>query len=331
MKRCKKYISMLFLIMGVCLCLSLQTFAAERSDSNPENRLHLSYQDEGKALSGAKFSLYLIATTDEYGELTLTDDFSKYPIQIPSESDAGWNALASTLESYVLRDKVSSVDNSKTDQKGNLSFPTGSNKLENGLYLVLGTRLTQGGYLYDAQPFLVMLPTADISLNAWIYDMNVNPKYDKRKAPVSPEDAKITRKVLKIWKDDGNEEERPDEIVIHLLRDGKVYDTVYLSEKNQWRYIWKNLDASHTWTVAEMELEDYSVEIVREGITFVVTNTLKKSPSSHSNRLGSEHHTSSGTKLPQTGQLWWPVPFLFAVGMALVMMGVLQQRIGENE
>ena len=29
----------------------------------------------------------------------------------------------------------------------------------------------------------------------------------------------------------------------------------------------------------------------------------------------------SGEKLPQTGQLWWPVPILFFVGAALVILG----------
>ena len=39
--------------------------------------------------------------------------------------------------------------------------------------------------------------------------------------------------------------------------------------------------------------------------------------------IGSETETSSnGGKLPQTGQLWWPVPALSAAGLILIAVGV---------
>lgn len=327
MRNFKKNMVVLLMIIGFCFCLPLQSFAAEGTEWKPENKLKLSYQDNGTSLTGAKFSLYFVASVDEYGELTMTNDFSRYPVQISSESDVDWNTLASTLESYVLRDELVPIDERETDRQGMLSFPKDTNKLEDGLYLILGARHTQDGYIYDAQPFLVMLPTADISSNAWIYDVNGTPKYDKREEPVSPEDTKVDRKVLKVWNDKGQEKERPKQITIQLLRDGKIYDTVNLSDENQWRYTWKNLDASSTWTVAEQEMENYSVDIVKEGITFVVTNTFIKHPSGSSILPGSNPHVPGGnTKLPQTGQIWWPVPILFAVGLAMLMLGMIQRR-----
>lgn len=35
--------------------------------------------------------------------------------------------------------------------------------------------------------------------------------------------------------------------------------------------------------------------------------------------------------LPQTGQLWWPVPVLTAAGLLLVIAGLLRRRGAENE
>lgn len=36
--------------------------------------------------------------------------------------------------------------------------------------------------------------------------------------------------------------------------------------------------------------------------------------------------TTPGEKLPQTGQLWWPVPVLLAVGLLLVVLGLVRRR-----
>lgn len=33
-----------------------------------------------------------------------------------------------------------------------------------------------------------------------------------------------------------------------------------------------------------------------------------------------------GGKLPQTGQLWWPVPVLLFLGCALVLLGLFRRR-----
>ena len=35
--------------------------------------------------------------------------------------------------------------------------------------------------------------------------------------------------------------------------------------------------------------------------------------------------------LPQTGQLWWPVPLLAVAGMALVMLGLIVNRRNSDE
>ena len=36
--------------------------------------------------------------------------------------------------------------------------------------------------------------------------------------------------------------------------------------------------------------------------------------------------SQQGNKLPQTGQLWWPVPVLLAVGLLFVILGLLRRR-----
>lgn len=38
-----------------------------------------------------------------------------------------------------------------------------------------------------------------------------------------------------------------------------------------------------------------------------------------------------GGKLPQTGQLWWPVPVLVCAGLGSVVVGLIRRREGEDE
>ena len=226
MKLCKRIVPLLLVML---LLLSTPAFAAGSIDLNREVTLTISYQDSGTPLVGANFSIYLVATVDETGELTTTDSFRQFNVDIRGKNDAAWRTLASTLEGYVLRDNVAPTDSGKTNAGGNLYFPTGGKKLTPGLYLVLGDRVTQGGFRYDPMPFMVMLPTQDTDKNEWLYDVLVSPKHDSSEIPDTP--STITRKVLKVW-DDADNKNRPTEVIVQLLRNGEVYDTVTLNDDN---------------------------------------------------------------------------------------------------
>ena len=62
--------------------------------------------------------------------------------------------------------------------------------------------------------------------------------------------------------------------------------------------------------------------LFRSGITFVITNTYN-TPTTPT--------IPGKPNLPQTGQLWWPVPTLFAVGLLFVVIGLAQRRGGKHE
>ena len=276
MKRIRRITAALLSVLAVFPLLPFQAPAAGSIDLNRNVSLTISYQDGNSPLVGAKFDIFQVATADEYGELTTTKDFAQFNVNIRGNNDKAWRTLASTLEGYVLRDDISPADSGKTNDKGLASFPTGGKSLTAGLYLVLWHRHTQNGCRYDSAPFMVMLPGLDKKNNTWIYDVTVNAKFDSSQIPDTPDNSTISRKVLKVWADDGHEKARPKEVIVQLLRDGKVYDTVTLNAANNWRYTWTGLGNRYTWTVAEKELEGYTVEVTREGITFVVTNTYNE-------------------------------------------------------
>ena len=205
--------------------------------------------------------------------MSLTDDFLPYKYTVDGLGDIKamdqdkWTEMATTLKGYVQRDNLTPAASGSTDGNGSLSFT-----VKPGLYLVIGYRTSTDAYTYTAAPFMVFLPGEDIENKQWVYYVTVSPKFEKDKNRPDKEDEYVTRKVLKIWDDEGYEMIRPEGAVVQLLRDGKVYDTQSLNKDNNWRYTWDKLDDDFEWEVIEKELEGYTVSVSRSGSTYTVTN-----------------------------------------------------------
>jgi len=123
----------------------------------------------------------------------------------------------------------------------------------------------------------------------------------------------IDRTVIKVWKNDGAHlEERPAAVQAALLCNGEVYEVVVLNEENGWTYSWTGLDGEMEWTVTEYTvLDKYTSSVTQDGSTFIITNTY--------------------SDIPQTGQLWWPVPMLLALGLGMIVVGLVRRRGAEYE
>lgn len=96
-----------------------------------------------------------------------------------------------------------------------------------------------------------------------------------------PDVTKIS--VEKVW-DDNNDQDgiRPTTIKVQLYADGKASGrTVELSENNNWKYTWKDLDKQKdgediVYTVDEIEIPDgYTKTVTNKGAAFTITNTHK--------------------------------------------------------
>ena len=309
----------------VISAVSINAYAvSENIDLKNEPALFVEFFDGEKPLYGAKFDLFMIADIDEFGNYYPKAGFEKFDITTIGKNIEKWRELALTLEGYVLGEKISPVDSAVTDENGMAFFPQQSEHFVCGVYLLVGQPHTQDGLVYRAESAIVQLPMPSEEYDEWNYDVTVKPKYSFE--PVGEEEY-ITRKVLKIWNDKGFESKRPKEIEVFLFCDGKLFDTVKLSAKNNWRYTWEKLEENHRWNVAEKIPEGYTVKITKEGITFVITNTAEKGtpPPPQIPEKPDE------PKLPQTGQLWWPVPVLFVIGTVFVALGVLRKRRDHEE
>lgn len=308
---------------AIIVMSGITAWASGSIDLSREIGLTISYQDDGIPLVGAEFDLYYVAEMDSDGVLRPTGDFSGYNINL----DINDRNLAITLSTLVVRDKLTPLDSGVTDENGELSFPS-SGELNVGIYLVLAHRHIQNGMRYDASPFIVQLPGYDGENDCFIYEVYARAKTDSG----ADELGTISKKVIKIWDDADNEAQRPDSITVGLYCDGELFDTQTLSPENNWYYVWEGLDSSHVWTIAEISsAEGYTVEVTQEGNTVIIINSKDGDISIPTPGVTDKPEVSptpGGDKpvLPQTGQLWWPVPILLCAALFLAVLGLIRRK-----
>lgn len=263
------------------------------------------------------FSLYHAADVSG-SQITMDADFSAFPVDLKAMDVDSWNQLALTVKSYVLAQGIAPDAAGVSSADGVLTF----DGLSAGLYLVVGEGAAVNGMYYSSAPFFVLIPRTVAETGEVFYDQTVFPKLSAK-----PQEDTVTRKVLKIWNDTGYEDERPSEITVHLYCDGTLYDTVTLSEANNWRYTWEKLSGNHDYSVAEEEVDGYTVAIEQQGITFTLTNTsiniMPPTPP--------KPNPPSDNELPKTGLNWWPVLIFAALGLLCLAAGILWRKESVHE
>lgn len=279
------FVCIVLLIMPVSVCAEQQT------------SLTIHY-----AAGKCTFDFYKVADIQENGYV-LASPFDEYTSTTSSldnfeklTADES-RILASTLDALVARDAVTPVYTATTNENGELIW----NGLNKGVYLIIGEKTQDETFIYSPAPIIIS-----------VSDENVVIEHTKLE---KDELAKGTDyRVLKIWNDDDNKDNRPDFITIELLQNGKTYDTVILSDDNNWSYIWEDLPADYDWKAVEKAVPDgYEMAVEKEDNTFVIKNTYTEKP-------------STDTNLPNTGQLWWPVPVFAMLGAVLLVYGIIKRK-----
>ena len=310
MKRINRISAVVIGVMAMFLLLPMQALAAGNIDLSHAHSLTVTAVYAQKPISGMRFDAYRISSVDEFGELTVIDRYRDFAdeLDIRGENDTAWQNMAQTLAREILLDPDLKPSRSAVTNSDGVAVFT---DIPMGLYLVPGSTIRKNGYVYSTSPFFVMLPEQDLSSNTWNYNVVANAKPGQ-------EPVRADYEVIKVWKDSCHKDQRPKSIAISLICDGEIYDTITLPHDGAWSYTWKNLDTNHQWTVTEEKETGYKEpDVQQEGYRFIVTNTCNKSTTS----------TGSGkSTLPQTGQLWWPVPVLIAAGLLFVVIGLVRRR-----
>lgn len=278
----------------------------------------------GCPAEGLEFSLYRVADYKDTGDFALIEKFQNYRVSLDSDE---WKGTARTLVDYAERDGIQADAELKSESDKTVCFEN----LSRGLYLVKGQEIEaqDNGKAKISVPPVSLIALPDASQKDTLH-IRVNLKYDEEKMDnIEASQTKIH--VLKVWKQD-QVKERPASVQVDLLRTDQngtttVVDSQILKKENQWSYTWENLSSQVSWSVVETEVPSgYTVSTSREGNTVVLTNTKTadsedKSESTDKTGTSGENGGNSSQKLPQTGQLWWPVPLLMLAGVICLLAG----------
>lgn len=317
----KRRVEIIIFVISLCLCLShLVVFAKSTSDSKepiyPEREcsLEFSFCINEIAFSNVSVRLYKIADISSDYKYSVVSSFVSCGLSLNGIQTAReWNVIKTTLESYIVAGGIDTDKVAISNQEGKAFFE----KLNTGLYLaIFGEAICENTKCrFDSA--LISLPMLD-SDNLWNYNLKVNPKG----IIIPPDDPETEKsfKVIKLWKDYGEEEIRPVEIVVEIFRNGVSYKTVVLSENNLWSYSWNEKDDNAEWTVIERDIPfGYVATVDKRETTFILTNTFVPDDSS------SKEPPSTG----DTSNVMFFVVIMILSGVMLIFSGVIGKKRSE--
>lgn len=323
-----------FILAAICIfSLSLTAFGAEGQ------KVSIVYRTEKAPLADVQFSFYRIGNVS--GDKIMPDNpFDSYSVSFDISDAEKKTSLAMTLSAYVLRDDIKPHYTDKTDKNGIADFD--KKTFPDGAYLYVGEKHYQNGKTYFCEPAIVVLPSGDSAT------VTVKPKCEV--VPDIDGDNGCSIKVIKAWLND-DKNKRPVRIEIELLKDGEIYDTVTLSEKNNWQYKWDKLSSEYHWTVTEKTVsKGYVVSLSKTENIFLLVNkwfgeedvtspeeptTSNDTPTSPGEVTTRSPETTTSSQnttlpkdptLPQTGSLRWPIPYLAGAGVFLFIIGYAVYR-----
>ena len=204
-------------------------------------------------------------------------------------------AVAKTVADYVVNNNVEAF--SKKSKDGKLSFED----LDLGIWLVYCDKNTD----YAFNPYIVFLPFK--SGEKLSYEVVSAPKVDSNPT-------KTNIYVFKKWEDKNNAaKKRPEKIEVELLESDKVVGSVDLGEENGWSHTFNGMEKGGKYSVREKMVPNYKANYSGDAANgFVITNTY------------------SSEKLPQTGQLWWPIGIIAVAGICFVILGIYEIGAKKN-
>ena len=334
-KRCKYIVTAILMI--IIASISLITVSADIVD----NTIKIYFYIEDEKIDNADIQIYKVATLVN-DELEKEDSFN-YPIDINVTDSDDMTKLASTLYGYVKADNIKETMSNKTDENGVASFY----ELDAGVYLITGDSVIIGRTKYIPNPIVVRLPYTN---EDGLFENEARLELKYNTVPVrnnggnsggsngnSGTELTTSVKALKVWHSD---KEHPESIRCDLLKNGELWDSQILSEDNNWRYLWNGLSLGDEWLVVERDIPSgYNVTTEKIGITFVITNEEIKNTETDDNTSSEIEDTedtedsnttnddsNNTNKLPQTGQLWWPVVIFAVLGILLITVGIIKEK-----
>lgn len=300
----------LFAVSAVNVVFALSTAdAKEQIDTSRACSLTLTYAIDGVKIPDLEIEIFQTSTVTADFRYSMTGAFSSYPIEINGiKSQSEWEEVKDTVTAYIAADGIAPTDTQTTDENGVVRFEN----LPVGIYYVRWTGNETVDQVEGFAPFMIAVPGLGDD-GKWIYDVNALPK-----PGIMPEPSVDKMTLVKLWKDGLHAGKRPESILVEIFRNGESFETVVLSEANNWTYTWET-EGVCTWTAVERDVPDgYSVSIQsRDGNTIQITNTRPDEP----------------TPPPQTGDtsdLYIWIVLMALSGIVLIVLGSHRRKAYEE-
>ena len=152
----------------------------------------------------------------------------------------------------------------------------------------------------------------------------------KNVTPIDPDPDDSSLTVKKEWiLDDGGK--ATDSVTVVLLRDGKEYEKVELSDRNNWTFTWTGLSDGYTWTVDEVNVPDgFTAKVDQNGMIFTITNDDK--PTDPDEPAVPDKPTDD---VPKTGDetnltLWLVLLGISGMGTIITLLGSKRKYKGKH-
>lgn len=247
-------------------------------------------------VSDVKFQIYYVGKlSDDGSKITYSDDFK--------DSEITWDLqnAATALSQYASLENITPLQE-KTSVNNKVVF----DDLPLGVYLITGDTLRTDEEIIEQTPTLISMPQVENEEPVW--NFAIEPKAENR--------IKLQKlSVVKVWKND-TKKVRPSSITVTLYRDKEAVEKVQLTQDNNYSYSWKGLDPDVVYTVDETNVpKNYTKSITKQYEEIIITNTYKKPP-----------HNDHPKRIPQTGQMWWPVMALACCGFLFIIIHFLRNE-----
>lgn len=304
------------LLFCFCLCaLHCPALAASTTDAQTpidiqkDCTLTIAYTYDGTAFPGQTVKLYKVADVSADFQYSLTSAFATSDLILNGiQTNGEWDTVRTTLDAYILANNTEPDKTVVTDEVGKANFDA----LKPGLYFASAVHIQQDDLRCFFTPALIALPGLDID-GYWQYQVAVSAKPGTL-PPIEP-GKKTELKVLKLWKGDEGQTDRPNSIEVEIFRNGISYETVVLSEENHWSYSWTVDADGATWKASEKNTPSgYTMTVAEKENAFIITNTRLE---------------PIITPPPLTGDTFNVLPYavaMFLSGSMMILLGIIGKR-----
>ena len=355
-KRLTKFILIAALTLAICIPASAfasEEHAARQPDYTRTGSVAVDIATaKGNTVSGGKLSIYRIAdAVYENGDnlFVFTKDFEDCGLSLDGieDEETGAPELAKEFADYVEEKSLKGTE-IEVDDKGHVDFKD----LSLGLYLILQSE--ENEEYAPISPFLITVPLWDGE--KLVYDVIAKPK-----PGTAIGKAKYDPPIWKLVQDKTNASHDDDEYVFRMLpadpsypmpqAGDATYDpvtgalTIVKHGPGEYEFGWMYYGPEHvgktfSYKVYEVKGDDanYEYDTMIYTMTIEVTQNEKEEillDVKYFDPTGDEvsqikfnniYNPPPPPELPDTGQLWWPVPVLIVCGLALFVFGFIKRR-----